>query len=121
MITSGYCLRILDAFGHERKVTLTSGSRLACRCPPSRAWRLAATWPLASDRLPSRRCCAPLSFTIGDNSALKSLASGLGFVHPPCWACENGSIQKTTGLVPETTNTTLYSGSFGSGVDEERS
>ncbi len=34
------------------------------------------------------RCCAPLSFTIGDNSALKSLASGLGFVHPPCWACE---------------------------------
>ena len=34
---------------------------------------------------------------------------------------KNGSQPKSTGLVPETTNTTLYSGSFGSGVDEERS
>ena len=53
---------------------------------------------------------------------LKSLASGSGCVLPHVGLVENGFHNVNNWLLkPETQNTTLYSGSFGSGVDEERS
>ena len=66
-------------------------------------------------------CAVVVVSTKGDNSAVKSLASDLGYVLPHAGLVENGTYYKPTGLCAGNPNTTLYSGSFGSGVDEERS
>ena len=59
----------------------------------------------------------------GGNSAVKEPRLRLGSCAPPHVGLVNNGSNKTNqlALVPETPNTTLYSGSFGSGVDEERS
>ena len=68
-------------------------------------------------------CAVVEFFSKGGNSAVKELRLQLGFCAPPfVGPVENGSKRQTLlALAPETPNTTLYSGSFGSGVDEERS
>ena len=68
------------------------------------------------------RRCRPCRMK-GGNSAFKEPRLRLGFCAPPTlglWrtVCQN---DKQLAFAPETTKTTLCSGSFGSGVDEERS
>ena len=67
-----------------------------------------------------RRCLSPAGQK-GDNSAVKEPRLQLGFCAPHVGLVKNGTYKNLTGLCAGNPNTTLYSGSFGSGVDEERS